>query len=74
MFSHSFILGNEPVNVRSIDVRKFAENPDVVVYLYYASIYEMHIIYDKRESLNKWINGENSRYYWRHEHLNVPNF
>ena len=74
MFSHEFCVGNEPVTIRVIEVKKVVENPDVVVYLYYGSIFHLNIIYDKRENLNNWINGTNKRHYWRHEYLNVPNF
>jgi hypothetical protein len=74
MFSHEFCIGNEAVNIRTIEVKKVVENPDVVVYLYYGSIFHLDIIYDKRENLNKWVNGINKRNYWRHEYLNIPNF
>lgn len=74
MFSHEFCVGNEAITIRVIEVKKVVENPDVVVYLYYGSIFHLNIIYDKRENLNNWINGTNNRHYWRHEYLNVPNF
>lgn len=74
MFSHEFCVGNEALNIRIIDIKKFAENPDVVIYMYYSSIFTLSIIYEKGENLHKWTNGVNSRHYWRHEHLSVPNF
>lgn len=74
MFSHEFCVGNQPVNVRTFEIKKVVENPDLVVYMYYSAIFQLVIIYDKQENLNKWVNGTNTRHYWRHEYLNVPNF